>query len=366
VTFEFKVVPHVVSVTWITDTFTYNGTAQGPTALVVADTSAYTVTGDSATDAGSYTATVTLKDTKNYTFAKDAKTTQAYTIAKLPVTIAGITANDKVEDGTTTAEIVTSGASFTGKLEKDTLTVTATGAFKDAAVGNGKEIPLTLTLGGKDAKNYTIADGSQKVTKANITAKPAQPSGTLILRTLSSGQTTLKLKWKLMQNVDGYEIGYQKSTFSAKNAKKTYIDVVGNKTYRYTIKGLDEKTLYKVWIKAYVMKDGQKKYVATSPLTRSFTGYGTEKYTNAARLRVNTTVVNLTVKDTQKITATVIGKDTSKKLEPKSAALRYLSTDKTVATVSKTGTITGVKAGTCDIYVLTGNGLSKKVTVTVK
>jgi uncharacterized protein YjdB len=312
---------------------------------------------------------VTLKDTKNYTFAKDAKTTQAYTIAKLPVTIAGITANDKVEDGTTKAEIITSGASFTGKLEKDTLTVTATGAFKDAAVGNGKEIPLTLTLGGKDAKNYTIADGSQKVTKANITAKPvqpAQPSGTLILRTLSSGQTSLKLKWKLMQNVDGYEIGYQKSTFSKKGDKKTYIDVAGNKTYRYVIKNLDKNTLYKVWIKAYVMKDGEKQYVKTSPLTRSFTGYGTGKYTNAARLRVNTTMVNLTAGDTQKITATVIGKDTSKKLEPKSAALRYLSEETSVAKVSKNGTITGVKAGTCTIYVLSGNGLSKKVTVTVK
>ena len=48
------------------------------------------------------------------------------------------------------------------------------------------------------------------------------------------------------------------------------------------------------------------------------------------------------------------------------AEFRYLSTDKSIAKVSKDGIVTGVSKGTCYIWVYSRNGLGVKVKVTVK
>ncbi len=48
------------------------------------------------------------------------------------------------------------------------------------------------------------------------------------------------------------------------------------------------------------------------------------------------------------------------------AKFRYRSTNEKVATVSKSGKIKGISAGTCEVYVYTKNGLAAKVKVTVK
>ena len=46
--------------------------------------------------------------------------------------------------------------------------------------------------------------------------------------------------------------------------------------------------------------------------------------------------------------------------------LRYRSTNKNIATVTKSGRIKGRSKGTCHIYVYAINGVSKKIKVTVK
>ena len=45
---------------------------------------------------------------------------------------------------------------------------------------------------------------------------------------------------------------------------------------------------------------------------------------------------------------------------------RYATTDKSIATVSKTGKITAKKKGNCVIFVYARNGLAKKIKVTIK
>ena len=47
------------------------------------------------------------------------------------------------------------------------------------------------------------------------------------------------------------------------------------------------------------------------------------------------------------------------------AEFRYTSSNSAIATVSKTGVITGVKAGTCTVYVQSVNGVYKAIKVTV-
>ena len=92
-----------------------------------------------------------------------------FQITRKSVTVTGITANNKVYDGTTTATLNTSGAIFNGIIAGDTLTLaTATGNFVNANVGSGKTVNITgLVLGGADAINYTLAS-STVATTANI------------------------------------------------------------------------------------------------------------------------------------------------------------------------------------------------------
>lgn len=94
-------------------------------------------------------------------------------VEKKEVTVSGITAANKKYNGNNTATVNASGATITGKVDGDKLTITATGTFADADAGENKTVTLTLgTLGGADSANYTLATaGNQTETKANITVR---------------------------------------------------------------------------------------------------------------------------------------------------------------------------------------------------
>ncbi|MDR3361087.1 MAG: YDG domain-containing protein, partial [Bifidobacteriaceae bacterium] len=115
-------------------------------------------------------------DAGNYTLAKPAALTAAIT-AK-PVTLTGLTAADKVYDGTTTATISGTPAFTAGVIVAgDTVTITgaATGAFADSSVGAGKTVAVSgLGLGGASSGNYLL---TAPTLKASITAKPVTITG---------------------------------------------------------------------------------------------------------------------------------------------------------------------------------------------
>jgi hypothetical protein len=110
------------------------------------------------TDAGNYTLTSTT-----------ASTTANITPATIAA-ITGITAANKVYDGTQAATLVTSAAGFTGMVSGDVLSVaTSSGTFADKNVANGKTVSIAgLSLGGTDAGNYTLTSSTASTT-ANIT-----------------------------------------------------------------------------------------------------------------------------------------------------------------------------------------------------
>ena len=111
-------------------------------------------------------------DLGNYDLPAGPFTTTA-TIFKRDVTgITGITANNKVYDGNTSATLDTGSAGFTGLLSGDTLTVgSATGNFVDKNAGSGKTVNITgLTISGLDAINYNLIS-SNATTTAAITKK---------------------------------------------------------------------------------------------------------------------------------------------------------------------------------------------------
>jgi YDG domain len=104
--------------------------------------------------------------------------------------ITGITANNKVYDGNTTATLVAGGAIFVGKLGSDVLTVaTATGNFVDAAIGNNKLVNITnLSLGGADAGNYTLGNNTA-TTNASILASGSVVNTQLFYRSIGTNAT---------------------------------------------------------------------------------------------------------------------------------------------------------------------------------
>ena len=118
---------------------------------------------------GSYTVTASIANS-NYTLT--GKTTANFVIAPKAVTVTGITAKDKVYDGTTNATLDCSNAQFEGILQNDKLTVTAKGMFETAVAGKQNVAISGLTLGGASAANYVLAgSGNQTQTTATITAK---------------------------------------------------------------------------------------------------------------------------------------------------------------------------------------------------
>ena len=118
---------------------------------------------------GSYTVTASIANS-NYTLT--GNTTADFVITPKPVTVTGITANDKVYDGTNDATLDCSNAKFDGILKNDKLTVAAKGMFEKADAGERKVKISDLKLGGDSAANYVLAEsGNQTETTATITAK---------------------------------------------------------------------------------------------------------------------------------------------------------------------------------------------------
>ena len=122
-------------------------------------------------------------DYLNYNLPTTANSTESIT-AK-PITITGITAANKVYDGTNTSTVSTAAVTnayllSAGVVAGDVLTVSSTGVFDDRNAGNGKTVTLNTTYGGTDAGNYNITSPASVL--ANITAKAVTLSAPSVSR----------------------------------------------------------------------------------------------------------------------------------------------------------------------------------------
>jgi uncharacterized protein YjdB len=135
-----------------------------------------------------------------------------------------------------------------------------------------------------------------------------------------------------------------------------------------TKKSLKTKKAYKAVVKAYVMNNGKKTYVRTSPMVHAYTSGATKNYTNPKSVKVKKMNVSLKTGKTYKIKAIIRKLKKDKKLMPSEHApkLRYISSDKKIATVSKSGKIKARSKGNCKIYVYAVNGVYSSVNATVR
>jgi len=130
--------------------------------------SALAVTGSPHTVTYSYNASGA-----NLSFNPTTDTSTAITVTPVTLNVTGITANNKVYDGTAAATAYTAGASMTGVLAADVgnvVLVVGDSSFADKNIGLGKTVTINLSLSGTAAGNYTLT-GGRITTTANIAAR---------------------------------------------------------------------------------------------------------------------------------------------------------------------------------------------------
>lgn len=97
-------------------------------------------------------------------------------------------------------------------------------------------------------------------------------------------------------------------------------------------------------------------------------GTKNKEYTNVKSIKLKKKAYTSAVGRTTKVKEKIKLFDKNKKHIPKShgTKFRYGTYDSSIATVSKSGQIRGIKEGTCTFYVYSINGKVKKAKVTVK
>src|SRR5207245_60496 len=150
-----------------------------------------------------------------------ASATTIADIAAKALTVSGLTANNKVYDGTTVATFNVASAAVVGAASGDDVTLnsgSAAGAFANANVGTAKPVTMSgLTLGGTAAGNYSL---TQPATTADITAATLTASITAGNKTYD-GTTAATITSRTLSGVIGSDdinlIGGT-ATFANKNA----------------------------------------------------------------------------------------------------------------------------------------------------
>lgn len=167
-------------------TVTFTATVTGSATGTVTFKDATTVLGTGTLSSGTATFTTSTLAagshaiTANYAggsiYGSSASSAFTYSVTAKPVTITGVTASNRIYDGTATATLA--GGAISGDVNGDTVTVLAgSGTFASANVGTWAVTTSGYTLGGAQAGNYTLS-AQPAVPNATITARPVLLTGT--------------------------------------------------------------------------------------------------------------------------------------------------------------------------------------------
>ncbi len=230
-----------------------------------------------------------------------------------------------------------------------------------------EEKPVDSTPGSTDnpGNNNQASTQKQGQTQKTDISAISKIRGTLLSKMTSKGKKRLVLTWNKINGAEGYDVFFGKDGKKAPKMAKT---IEGNMTFRWTKKNLKTRKAYRALVKAYVIENGKKTYVRTSPVVCAYTSGGTKTFTNPKKVTVTKASISLKVGKSSRIKAKVTGLKKGRKLvkAARISKLRYISSDKKIVTVSKTGRIKAKAKGTCKVYVIAVNGAKKAVTVKVK
>ncbi|WP_254677377.1 YDG domain-containing protein, partial [Janthinobacterium sp. HH100] len=139
--------------------------------------------------------------------------------------VTGIVAGNKVYDGGQAASLNMAGASFTGMVGGDNLTVSgASGSFADKNAGTGKTVNISgMVLGGTDAGNYnftnTLASSTANISKATISGVSGIVAGNKVYDgTATASLNTAGATFAGMIGGDSLSVSGASGSFADKNA----------------------------------------------------------------------------------------------------------------------------------------------------
>ena len=101
---------------------------------------------------------------------------------------------------------------------------------------------------------YKVANGKKYYGVASAEVKTATRPAATTIKVAAKNKTSIKLSWKAIKNVSGYELG------QFKNGKWVVVKNLPAKTNTYTVKGLTSGTSYKFRVRGYVTVNGKKVY----------------------------------------------------------------------------------------------------------
>ena len=185
---------------------------------------------------------------------------------------------------------------------------------------------------------------------------------------VSNSDSKINIKWNRISDADGYEVYIQ---YCSNNEFKLAKKIKKNSTTSVVLKKINGKKInpkkvFRTKVVAYKIVNGKKLIVAES-IDAHVVGTKNKTYSNVKKLTLAKNSFSIKKGKTAKIKAKVTLFNKKKKHLNKGhgATVRYISSDKNVATVDKNGKIKAVGKGKCTIYVFSINGLMKKVKVTV-
>ena len=249
------------------------------------------------------------------------------------------------------------------------------GGDKPSLTPDGSNTPSPTPGSSKPAPT---PGGGDNVTKTpSPSEKPEQASGKEKrkiqlhsgLKAIQTGKK-LQVSWGRVTGADGYSVYVQycgkdftsKSLNQVKSGKKTKITVK-----KVNGKKLDTTKNFKLYVVAWKWKDGKKSTLAKT-LTVHIAGKDSVKYTNVKNIKLKKT--SYTLKKGGAVTLRPKAVLYDKRKKQLSAAhckeLRYLSSNKKVATVTAGGKVKAKGTGECTIYVFAKNGCRRKIKIKVK
>ena len=245
--------------------------------------------------------------------------------------------------------------------------ITEEGTYKEADYSNNISENTTdkdtsgNTTGENTSSNTTgeNTSGNTTINTSNTIREPKQ--GVLLPCINAKRGTRLNITWNKVRGAEGYDIYLGEG--------KDQLQLVQSLSdNQWTSSGLKKKTLYQAVVKAYIMQDNVKTYIRTSPAVYAYTSGGTKKLTNPECVTIKKVKTVIKTGKSYKIKANVRKLKKHRKLIGKDCApkLRYISTDTSVAEVSRSGRIIAKNSGSCMIYVYAVNGARKGITVIVR
>ncbi len=218
--------------------------------------------------------------------------------------------------------------------------------------------PEPVDPGGQD-EYPSYEEAEEEIIKTDTDKKDVKGSAFLPLRLKAKAKDKHKivLSWKNVKNADGYII------YGSRCGRKLVkLKEVKKSRLTYTVKKLPKGKYFKYVVAAYknTPKNGAK-VLAVSKTVHCATKGG--KYGNPTGVKLKAKALTIKKGKSKSLKPTLLHK---RKVKTHVAKFRYESSDKKVATVNKKGKITAKKKGTAYIYVITQNGLYKKIKITVK